>query len=326
MKYSVALCTYNGAKYIVEQLTSIVRQSVLPSEIVVCDDCSEDNTIDLVSEFAQKHLDLTWRIEINEINLGYVKNFEKAISLCSEEVIFLCDQDDVWFENKAEKCLQYFKEHSNVSVLFTNGFAVNENLEKEGWSLMDRFQFTEKQLNKFNIKKTYKNFLCRHVVTGATMALRKSFVEYVTPFPDFVNKSFIHDSWVSVVAALELSLGYINEPLILYRLHAGQNVGVKKKIKNSFNSRIESLLKSINDEKERNVTLLGFYKLKNRSSNFELIVFLEKRQIFIDNLLDYPSNKLDRLRRYPAKLMGMGFFEFETFRKYLGNLRVYLLS
>src|ERR1700743_1857825 len=97
---SIALCTYNGAAYIEEQLDTLVNQSYPNCEIIVVDDCSKDNTVKILSEYADKYPQV--RIHINEKNLGYTRNFEKAIRLCKGEYIALCDQDDIWDPQKIE--------------------------------------------------------------------------------------------------------------------------------------------------------------------------------------------------------------------------------
>lgn len=90
---STAMCTYNGEKYLREQLESIARQTLLPNELVVCDDCSSDETVEIIQDFS-RNAPFSVRLMINENNLGFAKNFEKAITLCSGEIIVLSDQDD----------------------------------------------------------------------------------------------------------------------------------------------------------------------------------------------------------------------------------------
>jgi glycosyltransferase involved in cell wall biosynthesis len=98
-KISVALTSCNGANYLKEQLESVYAQSLLPDEVIVCDDCSTDNSIEILTEYKEKH---NLRYFINDKKLGFVKNFEKAISLCSGDFIALSDQDDVWLPKKIE--------------------------------------------------------------------------------------------------------------------------------------------------------------------------------------------------------------------------------
>lgn len=100
MKTSVALCTYNGEKYIKEQLDSILNQTKKVDEIIVCDDCSSDKTVEILNHYSSTNPGL-FKIYINEQNLRSVKNFEKAITLCTGDIIFLSDQDDFWVNEKS---------------------------------------------------------------------------------------------------------------------------------------------------------------------------------------------------------------------------------
>src|SRR5574344_1867255 len=144
---SVALCTYNGEKYIEEQLLSIIHQTEKVDEIVVCDDCSVDNTIKKVEHIAVEHPEITFNIKVNEQNLGVTKNFEKAIFLCKGDIVFLSDQDDVWNPNKVASIVQWFEKHPDKSTVFTNAILIDE----QGSLYHDKttfyyFGFTKKQL------------------------------------------------------------------------------------------------------------------------------------------------------------------------------------
>ena len=114
---SVAMATYNGAEYIIEQLDSIRRQTKSVDEVVIVDDCSKDETVSLVRAFNEKYPDLNIKLYENEENLGYKKNFKKALSLCDGEILFLCDQDDAWKENKVEVLCNIFETRPEVGLV-----------------------------------------------------------------------------------------------------------------------------------------------------------------------------------------------------------------
>lgn len=107
MRLSVAMCTYNGEKYIREQLMSIRNQTLRIDEIVICDDCSEDDTVEIIENLIRQY-DLPVRLHVNTWNHGYRKNFEQAICRCSGDIIFLSDQDDIWLPTKVETIIGYF--------------------------------------------------------------------------------------------------------------------------------------------------------------------------------------------------------------------------
>ena len=105
---SIALSTYNGSKFLREQLQSLANQTLLPFEVVITDDCSTDDTLSIIKEFSNV---LNIRVFVNDLPLKVTKNFEKAISLCSGDVILMCDQDDIWHPDKLAKIDKYFREN-----------------------------------------------------------------------------------------------------------------------------------------------------------------------------------------------------------------------
>src|SRR5437868_6261824 len=117
MKISVALCTYNGEKYLPDQLASYLKQERLPDELVICDDGSSDNTVEIIKRFATE-APFPVQLHVNENNLGSTKNFEKAFQLCQGEIITPSDQDDVWHEKKLLQLERAFKEHPQIGLVF----------------------------------------------------------------------------------------------------------------------------------------------------------------------------------------------------------------
>ena len=125
MKLSVALCTYNGSKFIEQQINSILNQTIKVDEIIVCDDTSSDATVSILKKLQVTHPCIV--IIENEINLRSTKNFEKAIQLCSGDYIFLADQDDLWNTEKVAKTLAIFKENPTAEGVFTNADLIDDN-------------------------------------------------------------------------------------------------------------------------------------------------------------------------------------------------------
>lgn len=218
--YSVALCSYNGEKYIHQQIDSILNQTHRPSEIVVCDDGSTDRTPEILAEYQKQYPEI-FRIYFNEINLRSVKNFEKAISLCSKEIIFLSDQDDIWAENKAEKIVSFLDNHAEIDVVATNGFCIDENgAVHEKYSLWDAPVFLKekgKNIDYFEI------ILLCNIATGASMAFRAALKPEIMPFP--VLKDYHHDEWIALNTARKGRFEFLNDKLFYYRTHQEQQVG-----------------------------------------------------------------------------------------------------
>ena len=218
--YSVALCSYNGEKYIHQQIDSILSQTHKPSEIVVCDDGSTDRTPEILAEYQKQYPEI-FRIHFNEINLRSVKNFEKAISLCSKAIIFLSDQDDIWAENKAEKIVSFLDNHAEIDVVATNGFCIDENgAVHEKYSLWDAPVFLKekgKNIDYFEI------ILLCNIATGASMAFRAALKPEIMPFP--VLKDYHHDEWIALNTARKGRFEFLNDKLFYYRTHQEQQVG-----------------------------------------------------------------------------------------------------
>ncbi|VDR35100.1 glycosyltransferase family 2 protein [Alistipes sp.] len=225
MKVSVAMCTYNGHQYIKEQLLSILEQTIPIDEIIICDDGSKDATIQIIIEYMNAYPGVIKLIK-NSQNLGYTKNFEKAICLCSGDIIFLADQDDIWLPNKVQVICDFFRKHIDKEYVFTNAVLINSM----GINSYDKTLFDIVGMDNYNMKIFNEGFLYDVLcvsgkVTGATTALRASFVPYCIPFPN-LGKFAIHDGIMATTAAIWNKIACINQCLIKYRIHGTQSVGL----------------------------------------------------------------------------------------------------
>lgn len=117
MKISICMCTYNGEEYLEEQLDSLVNQSRKPDEIIVYDDCSNDRTVEILAKYALQYAAIHWCIAKNEQNVGWRVNFKKAVEATTGDIIFFCDQDDIWMPNKLEKMSEVLSKDSRIGVL-----------------------------------------------------------------------------------------------------------------------------------------------------------------------------------------------------------------
>lgn len=221
MKISVAMCTYNGEEFLNEQIDSILNQSMQVNEIVVCDDGSTDKTIKILNEYLALNPDL-FKIYINEVNLRSVKNFEKAINLCTGDIIFLSDQDDIWVKEKVESYMEYFIKNPRINVLASNGYCLDHLSEvKEKYAIWDVPAF----LRAENINVNYYNLITQigNLATGASMAFRKEILNEVLPFP--IIKDFHHDEWIAIISSKKNSFELLDEKYFYYRIHKNQQVG-----------------------------------------------------------------------------------------------------
>lgn len=231
MNFSVALCTYNGEPFLREQLDSIARQSLLPRELVVCDDRSSDDTLTILEDF-RNQAPFAVHIHRNETNLGSTRNFEKAIGLCNEEIIVLSDQDDVWLPEKLARFAEAFQNHPEIGYAFSDGEVVDETLRPLGRRVWDSNQFQGQQRSQYEAGEQLLCFLRWQFVTGATMAFRARLKEFLFPFPK--HEIWIHDGWIAVVGSTIGEPGLaIPEPLIQYRQHGRQQIGANLSDKGS---------------------------------------------------------------------------------------------
>lgn len=222
MHLSVALCTYNGARYLPEQLASIARQTRLPNELVLCDDGSQDTTLEMLEAFAGQ-APFTVRVHRNSHNLGSTKNFEQAIRLCEGDVIALADQDDYWYPNKLARIEAAFSHDAEAGFVFSNADVVDGERQKLGYTLWQSVRFTPAQQQQVNRGQATAVLLRHPVVTGATMAFRSSFRDLVLP----IGEGWIHDEWIAFLIAAQARAIAISEPLMQYRRHDTNQVGAE---------------------------------------------------------------------------------------------------
>jgi glycosyltransferase involved in cell wall biosynthesis len=222
---SIALCTYNGARFLREQLQSLANQTLLPFEVVITDDCSTDNISEIIQEFSNL---LNIKYFQNEKPLKVTKNFEKAISLCTGDIILMCDQDDLWHADKLEIIYNYFQENPSKLAVFSDAELVDEqgkSLNQNFWSAV---RFHEVQREQWKSGNSLEILLAGNRSAGCMMAFRKELKDVILPFPTHIP-DMIHDNWITIVAAMLDSLGMIEEKLISYRQHSFQQIGTRPK-------------------------------------------------------------------------------------------------
>ena len=285
MKTSIALCTYNGEKYLKEQLDSILNQTVKPNEIIICDDGSKDSTIKILNDFESKYSTII-RVFQNKKNIGFVKNFEKAVSLCSEEIILLSDQDDIWKSNKIEIYIKFFEQNANIFYAFSDARAINEKGNKLNYAFWESAEFTKKKQKIFEEGFQMGLLIKSSFVQGASLAIRNEAKKYILPF----SENFSHDHWIALILSNTFKNAgiLIHEPYTLYRIHNEQTVGLNRKnfiikqiiyIRNLFQdhtSEFNDRIAKFNELKSR-LIFFGFVQQENIDYISDLIYFLKTR-------------------------------------------------
>ncbi|AWW32248.1 glycosyltransferase family 2 protein [Echinicola strongylocentroti] len=285
---SIALCTYNGSEYLSIQLESILNQTYSNLEIIIVDDQSTDSTYELLSSYQEKY---STKIKLyqNPSNLGFIKNFERAISLCQGSLIALSDQDDIWDKNKI--AIQVNEIKNNILV-YHDSLMVNEI----GEPLKDSIS---------NMKNMYSGgsplpFLFNNCVSGHSILMKKDLIHDIIPFP----KEIFYDWWIAFRATQVGTISYIDKKLVHYRQHEGtitsptlttksdeyissSNISILKVLGSSKNRKKSMLIKTIHDLVENKKNQLLHFKL------FKLLLVNRKEIFFISKKSS--ASKLNRI-------------------------------
>jgi glycosyltransferase involved in cell wall biosynthesis len=294
---SVAMCTFNGSEFLPEQLQSIARQSQPVDELIVCDDGSTDTTISILQNFAQE-VPFPIHIYQNQDNLGSTKNFEKCLTLCRGDLIFLCDQDDVWQPDRVKKQADYLASHPDKDAVFSDAVLVDDNTKPTGTTLWQEIEFLEAPQKKWQHGKAHEILFNGYVVTGATVALRRSCLQQLLPFPTHIPL-LIHDGWIALVLSLKDRIGFINECLIFYRRHNSQQVGLglkkdRVRLRDRFIRPREVKLAPLR-EKAEELQQIYLYLRNYPDTPQEKLVILNLRQRHFYRRATLPSNRLLRV-------------------------------
>ena len=218
----VLLATYNGEKYIREQIESILNQTYKNIRLIISDDCSKDNTPEILKEYEKN--DNRVELYIQEENLGVVKNIEFLLGKVKDKYYMLSDQDDVWKEQKIEKSVEKLK-NENLDLVFGDLEVVDENLNTL-YGSFNKFMKLDRKIEKYI--DSYKLQYLYNCITGCTIISRKKLIDKILPLPNN-SKYMVHDYWMGLMVALNGKIGYIKETYIKYRQHGNNQVGIEKK-------------------------------------------------------------------------------------------------
>jgi len=268
---SIALCTYNGAKYLAQQLNSLVNQTYTAIEIIVVDDGSIDETFDILTAYANKYQQ--FKIYKNEQNLGFTANFERAVKLCNGELIALCDQDDIWHAEKI--ALQVNAIDGNMLVYHDSEF-VNEDgtgMNKKMSDIINFYRGDEPEA-----------FLFFNCVSGHTVLMKRELLDYALP----LKTGFFHDWWLAYVATNVGKIDFIPECLVQYRQHDKSDTNILKIARTKNTYRFDSIQKI-----EREYKWLGYCAAFKHNKRPQLIAAFY--QAFKKRLNTHVSFALSRL-------------------------------
>ncbi|MCK9224723.1 MAG: glycosyltransferase [Candidatus Muirbacterium halophilum] len=234
-KVEILLSTYNGEKYLSEQLDSLLKQTFKNFRIIIRDDRSNDKTLNILNAYARKHPEKIIIIESEE-NLGPAGSFSELLNHAEAEYVFFCDQDDIWLENKLETYLLFVSEieityGKDIPFLIHSDCYITDNQMNIISNSYYKYMNSNPKRNKLN------NLLVKNTVVGCTCMINRNLIKKSMPIP---NNIYMHDWWLALCASITGKIFYIEKPLIKYRQHSFNVVGAKK-TKNYFR-RLRKLL------------------------------------------------------------------------------------
>ncbi len=259
-KISIIMATYNGEKFLREQLNSILNQTYNNFELIICDDCSKDNTWEILKEYNNK--DNRIIIYKNQENIGFIKNFYKLISLCTNEYIAFSDQDDIWTPNHLEVLINSI---GNYDLSCSNSELIDELGNSLNYTMLDTFniEFIPKNKEENLIHLLYKNY-----IQGSTMLIKRELANKVLQQK---NEKTYHDHWIALFAAISNGIKYNSEILLYYRQH---NMNVTENKKFNIINKIKQCLRinTRNVHKKNSDNIAKLLKYKDLSDNDKKII------------------------------------------------------
>lgn len=227
-RISVAMASYNGEKYIREQIESILEQTVIPDEIVISDDGSTDKTMQILQEFANLHPNIV-KIYLDNPRQGFAYNFSHAISHCSGDILFLCDQDDIWNSKKVEHIVDVYYKYPDALCVFHNALSVDSEGKPNNVPFNSFVESLAMQHPIGAIVKIPGNPNCELAacfpINGMIMSISKELLKTAYPFPPISSQ---HDGWLWFCSEALDECYYLNETLTNRRLHSNNTSGVGK--------------------------------------------------------------------------------------------------
>jgi glycosyltransferase involved in cell wall biosynthesis len=291
----ILLATYNGKKYLAQQLDSILSQTHTAWRLLIRDDDSSDSTLDIIQSYTEKYPSQIILIEDEEKNLGAYQNFARLLQEASNNYIMFCDQDDVWLETKVADTLRAMVDNERgvtPLLVHTDLEVVDATLQRLHPSFVKKMRINVKR-DRFN------QLLMRNIATGCTMMINRPLLDLILPLPE---NGVIHDWWIVLVASIYGHIIYLDKATILYRQHGNNTIGASQEsgweyIQKEFDFKTIELIHTV----QQAILLEERYK--------EMLP-LEKKRV-----LDIFTNLLEN-RGYKRKLLQLryGFLYHNVFK------------
>lgn len=263
MKIDILLSTYNGEKYLHEQLDSLLNQDYKNISILIRDDGSTDTSLKIIADYIDQYPSIIKLIK-SEGNLGSTKSFYRLLTVSSSPFIMFCDQDDVWLPNKVSISLDFMLLNNNdlnqPLLVFTDLLLVDEHLQS-----LHKTVIKSQKMGAHYLSKEYSRLLVQNPIAGCTILLNKKAVDKVLSFGEFPQR-LVHDHWIGVIVARFGKVLFLDETTLLYRQHSANQIGNAEFSMNYVYSKIQSIDRTIKHDlyfirKLGGLTIFNFCKL-----------------------------------------------------------------
>lgn len=304
-KIDIILASYNGEKYIEEQLNSIISQTYDNWQLIIRDDFSKDSTVKIIEKYCNNYPGKINLIKDNKGNLGFCKNFSELLFYCESDYIMLCDQDDFWKKDKIEltlnKMIESEAKYKNIPIMVHTDLHISDDKLNIIYD-----SFYKKQSSNPLKHRNLNRLICSNLYIGCTIMFNKSMLDIIKPLP---NEVLIHDWWIALLASSIGKIEYLDKQTIFYRQHSNNTIGfLRKKSKNSVSERRKGFLKEF-DLKIKNAEVLYYFLsskklIDNKTKlllediiNIKTKNFFLRKWILLKNKI-YERNFLLTLRMY----------------------------
>lgn len=222
---SIVLCTYNGQRFLQAQVASLLKQERLPDEIVIGDDASSDSTLEILGrELAQAEaMGVSIKLISRATNVGIVENFSDTLAQAKGDVIFLCDQDDIWHPKKIATIVEKFSSNPELMLVSSDARLVDDEGDLLGRSLFEVLALKGWEVSSLLSRRGFDVLLRRSIVTGATAAFSRKLLKIGLP----VGGGWLHDEWLAIMASISGQVQMLDVALIDYRQHDKNQVGMQ---------------------------------------------------------------------------------------------------
>ena len=297
MRTSIALATYQGARFLSQQLESFLNQARRPDEVCISDDASTDETQDVIRAFSSTS-PFPVKLVVNADRGGVNKNFENAVMQCTGDVILFSDQDDIWLPSHIERLVLPMEHNPQIMAVASDSQFVDETLKLSGGTQAqsDRFPDSLRAATMRLPRNQLELVLRQNIHSGHGMAFRRSLLPLLMPF----TRTFMFDEWVLVLAATAGFITYVPEPLTLHRQHRTQTMGARNKDLHLWASQS----KNVSQEQER-VQEEKWREMLNRVRDCrDLLPDAKSAERALQEKLEFVARRtLTRRRPLPARFL-----------------------